>query len=100
MHTRCLLIALRTREIKRRAKQGEFIYVKKIVFQSSGREILRDIDPFTRFFPFMMKGRNDSAVYFKQQVDVTALRAYINAQNREAASESGDGVMSTLFTAF
>jgi pyruvate/2-oxoglutarate dehydrogenase complex dihydrolipoamide acyltransferase (E2) component len=70
---------------------------KKSFFSRPDGKYLRDIDPFMRFFPFMMKGRNDSAVYFKQQVDVTALRAYINAQNREAASESGDGVMSTLF---
>ena len=50
-----------------------------------------------RFFPFVMKGRNDSAVYFKQQVDVTALKAYINKRNHETGGRAADGTKSTLF---
>lgn len=59
---------------------------------------LRKIDPFMRFFPFIMKGRNESAVYFKQQVDVTELKAYIGQRNRESAANR-NGAMSTLFHA-
>jgi len=59
---------------------------------------LRKIDPFMRFFPFIMKGRNESAVYFMQQVDVTELKAYIGQRNRESAA-TRNGAMSTLFHA-
>lgn len=69
---------------------------RKPIFSRSDGSYLRHIDPFMRFLPFIMKGRNESAVYFKQQVDVTALRAYINAKNHEAADQ-GDSVKSTLF---
>jgi pyruvate/2-oxoglutarate dehydrogenase complex dihydrolipoamide acyltransferase (E2) component len=59
---------------------------------------LKHIDPFMRFFPYVMKGRNESAIYFKQQIDVTALKAYIHARNRQQAA-SGDGGKTTLFHA-
>ena len=59
---------------------------------------LRNIDPFMRFFPYVMKGRNESAIYFRQQIDATAIRAYLNEKNREAAA-SGEGVKATIFHA-
>ncbi len=59
---------------------------------------LKKVDPFIRFFPFIMKGRNESAIYFKQQIDITALKAYLNEKNRESAV-TGQGVKSTLFHA-
>jgi hypothetical protein len=60
---------------------------------------LKNIDPFMRFFPYVMKGRNESAIYFRQQVDVTELKTYLNERNRRAAA-SGEGVKVTLFHAF
>lgn len=59
---------------------------------------LRHVDPFMRFFPYVMKGRNESAIYFRQQIDATALRAYLNEKNREAAV-SGEGAKATIFHA-
>ena len=59
---------------------------------------LKNIDPFMRFFPYIMKGRNESAVYFAQQIDVTELKAYIRQRNRSVAV-SRDGAMVTIFHA-
>ena len=47
--------------------------------------------------PYIMKGRNDSAVYFTQQIDITSLKAYLNALNHESAQSGGKKV--TLFHA-
>lgn len=59
---------------------------------------LKKVDPFVRFFPYIMKGRNESAVYFRQQIDVTNLKTYLNEKNHEAAASS-KGAKSTLFHA-
>lgn len=71
---------------------------RKPLFSRSDGTYLKKVDPFIRFFPYIMKGRNESAVYFRQQVDITALRAYLGRRNREMAA-SGEGVKSTLFHA-
>lgn len=68
------------------------------LFSRSDGTYLKKIDPFMRFFPFIMKGRNESAIYFKQQIDITDLKAWLNERNRAAAA-SGEGVKSTLFHA-
>lgn len=44
--------------------------------------MVRRVDPFIRFFPFVMKGRNDSAIYYTQKVDATALLAYLERKNQ------------------
>ena len=44
--------------------------------------LVRRIDPFLRFFPFVMKGRNDSSIYYTQQVDATELLSYLEQKNR------------------
>ena len=70
----------------------------KKIFSRPDGTYLKNIDPFMRFFPFIMKGRNESAVYFKQQIDVTAMRAYLKEKNREVAA-SGEGAKATIFHA-
>lgn len=54
---------------------------KRISDRSDGR-LIRKVDPFLRFFPFIMKGRNASAIYYTQKVDATALLAYLAEKNR------------------
>jgi hypothetical protein len=49
---------------------------------------LKNIDPFMRFFPFIMKKRNESAVYFKQQIEVTELRNWLSTVNRNSHLEN------------
>lgn len=73
---------------------------RKPIFSRSDGTYLRNIDPFMRFFPYIMKGRNDSAVYFKQEIDVTNLKAYINTKNHQSELEGGDNIKSTLFHGF
>jgi hypothetical protein len=58
---------------------------------------LRDIDPFMQFFPFIMRNRNESAIYFKQEVDITSLKAYLHERNHAAAATGGSKI--TLFHA-
>lgn len=70
----------------------------KPLFRRSDGFYLKNIDPFMRFFPYVMKGRNESAIYFRQQIDVTALKAYLNERNRQAAA-TGSGGKATLFYA-
>lgn len=60
---------------------------------------LKKVDPFMRFFPFIMKKRNESAVYFKQQIDVTELRKWLSTQNRQSYSNSSSGSTATFFHA-
>jgi pyruvate/2-oxoglutarate dehydrogenase complex dihydrolipoamide acyltransferase (E2) component len=67
-------------------------------FSRSDGTYLKKIDPFMRFFPYIMKGRNESAIYFRQQIDITDLKVWLNERNRAAAA-SGEGVKSTLFHA-
>lgn len=71
---------------------------KKRLFGRKDGVYLKDIDPFMRFFPYIMKGRNESAVYFSQQIDVTELKAYIRQRNRNVAV-TRDGAMVTIFHA-
>lgn len=71
---------------------------KRKWFSRSDGTYLKRIDPFMRFFPYLMKGRNESAVYFRQQIDITELKAWLLKRNR-AAAESGEGVKSTVFHA-
>jgi hypothetical protein len=59
---------------------------------------LKRIDPFMRFFPYIMKGRNESAIYFNQRIDITALKAWLNEKNRAVAA-TGEGSKATLFHA-
>ena len=59
---------------------------------------LKHIDPFMRFFPYIMKGRNESAIYFNQRIDITELKAWLNEKNRTAAA-TGEGSKATLFHA-
>jgi hypothetical protein len=81
-----------------RKEEGSKSMARKPWFSRPDGVYLKNIDPFMRFFPFIMKGRNESAVYFRQQIDVTALKAYISEKNRAAAA-SGEGSKSTLFHA-
>ena len=46
-----------------------------------------------------MKGRNESAVYFKLQVDITDLRQYIHKRNRENLEQVKETGKVTLFHA-
>ena len=42
---------------------------------------LAKVHPYRRAMPFIMSGRNESAVYFEQTVDITKTEAFIAAFN-------------------
>ncbi len=86
-------------EIKKTTRGGTNTMSRKPIFSRSDGVYLKKIDPFMRFFPYIMKGRNESAVYFKQQIDVTALKEYINKKNHEIAETDNDLGKSTIFHA-
>ena len=44
--------------------------------------LVRKIDEFNKIFPYLMRGRNESAVYFKQQVRVEKTKEFLKELNR------------------
>jgi hypothetical protein len=70
--------------------------MKKPFFSRPDGIYLRDIDPFMRFFPFIMQKRNESAIYFKQEIDITEIKVFLHLRNHEAV-KNGIGVKMTLF---
>lgn len=58
---------------------------------------LKHIDPFMRFLPFIMKGRNEAAVYFTQEIDVTDLKEWLNQRNRADGADKSSAA--TIFHA-
>jgi hypothetical protein len=44
---------------------------------------IRDLPPLRRMMPHLMPGRNESAVYFEQQLEVTRTLAFLEAKNRD-----------------
>lgn len=56
---------------------------------------LRNHDPMMAFVPFLMKTRTESAIYFKQEIDITDLKAFLHDRNHQAAANGG--IKMTLF---
>lgn len=48
-------------------------------------ELVRDVPAYRRIMPFLMRGRNESSVYFEQTIDAGPALAFIEAFNREHA---------------
>lgn len=46
---------------------------------------LKDLAPFKKFLPWIMPGINQSAIYFRSQVDLSRTLPYIKAQNDSGA---------------
>lgn len=57
-------------------------------------KILQSHDPMMAFIPYLMRTRTESAIYFKQEIDITELKAFLHDRNHKAA---GGGVKMTLF---
>jgi len=54
--------------------------------------LAEDVPPYRRLMPYLMRSRNESAVYFDLPVDVTRTREFLDRFNREHP-----GTRSTLF---
>lgn len=55
--------------------------------------LVTDLEPITRLMPYIMRGRNESAVFIRKSVDITNIQAYIRQQRKE-------GRRITLFNIF
>ena len=55
--------------------------------------LVTDLEPMTRLMPYIMRGRNESAVFIRKSVDITNIQAYIRQQRKE-------GRRITLFNIF
>ncbi len=49
----------------------------------SDGELVKDGDPMTRIMPYIMRGRNESAVYYRMNVDVANAQAFIRSYRKE-----------------
>lgn len=45
--------------------------------------LIEDIEPVTQIMPYVMRGRNESAVYFRKSIDVTQIQNYIRQKRKE-----------------
>jgi pyruvate/2-oxoglutarate dehydrogenase complex dihydrolipoamide acyltransferase (E2) component len=53
------------------------------LFRRSDGELVTDLSPLRRIMPYLMKTRNESAVYFDQVIDVTPTLEYLHRVNGE-----------------
>ena len=52
-----------------------------MLWRRSDGELVRDLPPTKGIVPYLMRGRNESAVYFEQQVAMRNADAYIREFN-------------------
>lgn len=50
-------------------------------FRRPDGTLARDVPPFRRIMPFLMRTRNESVVYFEQELDLTRTLAFLSAYN-------------------
>ncbi len=53
------------------------------LFRRSDGEVVKDLPPVRRMIPYLMKGRNESVVYYEQDLDLTKTLPFIAAWNTE-----------------
>jgi hypothetical protein len=53
------------------------------LFSRSDGEVIRDLSPVRRMIPYLMKGRNESVVYYEQNLDLTKTLPFIEKWNAE-----------------
>lgn len=51
------------------------------IFRRPDGKLAKDVPPFRRIMPFLMKGRNESSVYFEQEIDLTRTLPFIEQFN-------------------
>jgi hypothetical protein len=58
------------------------------LFHRSDGTLVRDLPAFRRILPYLMRRRNESAVFIDMRVDVTRTRKWIRACNRASSGEA------------
>lgn len=74
-----LHLPYQTGRIGRRGYTMGLFFSKK---RSDGT-LVRDGDPMQHIMPYIMPGRNESAIYYKKSIDVEQVQAYIREQRRQ-----------------
>ena len=54
------------------------------IFRRSDGDYLKSASPLRKMIPFLMQRRNESAVYFKQLLNLDKTLAYIEAKKRRS----------------
>jgi hypothetical protein len=57
------------------------------LFSRPDGDLVRDVPPYRRMMPLLMRTRNESTVYFEQHIDIGPARAFLKQKNAEAAGE-------------
>jgi hypothetical protein len=57
------------------------------LFRRADGDLVRDIPPYRRMMPLLMRTRNEASVYFEQHIDVGPAMAFLEQKNRELPSE-------------
>ena len=57
------------------------------LFRRSDGTLVRDLPPMRRILPYLMRRRNESAVYIDMRLDVTRTRRWMRAFNRASKTE-------------
>ena len=58
------------------------------LFRRCDGVVIKNIDPIRRMMPFVMPGRNDSAIYHTTQWDIAEARAWIRSYNQNRGSRT------------
>ena len=61
---------------------------RRIGDRKDGR-YLRDLDPYYKITPFIMRSRNDASNYFRDQIEISAASDYIRRKRREGLERLG-----------
>jgi len=63
-------------------------------------ELVKDVSTLRRMMPFLMRSRNEAAVYFEQDIDVTHTLAFLDRINGEARRENQITFFHTMLAAY
>lgn len=77
---------MRDRESYGRSRRGFPRYGSAMFGPHDGRRV--KVHPYRRMMGFLMRGRNESAVYFEQRVDVSRTQPWLAARNAGAATKA------------
>lgn len=58
------------------------------IFRRSDGDLIKDLPPERRFMPYMMPGRNESAVYHEQTYDISKTRQWLRDFNRASPPQT------------
>jgi len=91
--------------INNTTNHGSSYRQKKVRGDRKDGWIIKDINSFNKLLPHIMTSRNESAIYFKEKMDVTSFVEYVKSKNKELSQDPqktphGDVDKITYFNVF